>query len=58
MGDAIRHQGPDGASAWIDADRGFGLVRRRLAIIDLSPAGRQPMLSASGHRVLAFYGEI
>ena len=58
MGDAIAHRGPDDAGVWGDVEAGVGLVHRRLAIVDLSSAGHQPMLSASGRYVLAFNGEI
>ena len=58
MGDRIRHRGPDHSDQWTDADTAMGLVHRRLAILDLSAAGHQPMVSASGRWVIAFNGEI
>jgi asparagine synthase (glutamine-hydrolysing) len=58
MGDAIRHRGPDSAGIWVDADKTIGLVHRRLAILELSPAGAQPMTSPCGRYVLIFNGEI
>lgn len=56
MTDAIAHRGPDGEGHWIEGNVALG--HRRLAIIDLSPAGHQPMLSVSQRHVLVYNGEI
>jgi asparagine synthase (glutamine-hydrolysing) len=58
MGEAIRHRGPDDAGSWVDAAAGIALAHRRLSILDLSPAGHQPMLSGNGRYVIVFNGEI
>ena len=58
MGAAIAHRGPDDAGVWSDAEQGVHLGFRRLAIIDVSPAGYQPMVSASGRYLMVFNGEI
>jgi len=58
MADAIIHRGPDDSGVWVDEAEGVALAHRRLAILDLSPAGHQPMLSVSGHFVMVFNGEI
>jgi len=58
MATATAHRGPDGLGVWSDADAGIGLGHNRLAIIELSAAGDQPMTSADGRWVLAFNGEI
>jgi asparagine synthase (glutamine-hydrolysing) len=58
MCDALTHRGPDDSGIWIDEDAGVALGHRRLSILDLSPAGHQPMASACGRYVLSFNGEI
>lgn len=58
MNAALRHRGPDAGDVWIDATSRLGLGHRRLAIIDLSPAGLQPMTSADGRYVMVFNGEV
>jgi asparagine synthase (glutamine-hydrolysing) len=56
--DAMRHRGPDDCGEWWSADGRVGLGHRRLAIIDLSPAGHQPMTSSAGGLHIVFNGEI
>lgn len=58
MAEALAHRGPDDDGVWIDEAAGVGLGHRRLAVIELSPAGHQPMHSACGRYVTAFNGEI
>ena len=56
MTDAIKHRGPDGEGQWIEGNVGLG--HRRLAIIDLSPGGHQPMISQDHRYILSYNGEI
>lgn len=58
MGDALVHRGPDDAGLWCDPRLGVALSHRRLSILDLSNAGRQPMISHDGRLVLVCNGEI
>jgi asparagine synthase (glutamine-hydrolysing) len=58
MADAIRHRGPDAGAVWTDTTGCVALAHRRLSIVDLSPAGAQPMVGAGGRYAIAFNGEI
>jgi asparagine synthase (glutamine-hydrolysing) len=58
MATSLRHRGPDHAGVWTDTDAGVALAHRRLAVIDLSAAGDQPMTSSCGRCVLTYNGEI
>ena len=58
MGERIAHRGPDDCGVWSDPAAGICLSHRRLSIIDLSPAGHQPMISHDGRYVIVFNGEI
>src|SRR5437867_3825263 len=56
--EAMANRGPDGAGLWISDDQRIGLAHRRLAIIDLSDAGAQPMSTLDGRLRITFNGEI
>ena len=58
MADALRHRGPNDAGVWVDAEAGIALSMRRLAVLDLSVRGHQPMESCSSRYVVVFNGEI
>lgn len=58
MTGTLVHRGPDDGGTWVDASAGLALGHRRLAIVDRSPAGHQPMVSAKGRWVLSFNGEV
>jgi asparagine synthase (glutamine-hydrolysing) len=58
MAGSLIHRGPDDQGVWIDAQAGVAFGHTRLAIIDLSPAGAQPMISSCGRFVLSYNGEI
>lgn len=58
MRDAMQHGGPDDCGIYIDTERQLALGHRRLALIDLSPAGHQPMYSAANDIAIVFNGEI
>ena len=57
MTQALSHRGPDDSGIWIDAETGIALGHRRLSIIDLSPAGHQPMRSPDRRFVITYNGE-
>ena len=58
MAAKLAHRGPDAHGVFVDADAGVGFGHTRLSIIDLSPAGAQPMASACGRYVITYNGEI
>jgi asparagine synthase (glutamine-hydrolysing) len=58
MLETLQHRGPDGAGVWLDRIAGIGLGHRRLAIVDLSDSGRQPMHGPDGCLVASYNGEI
>ena len=58
MGNAIAHRGPDGWDVWVDAEASVALAHRRLAIIDLTSTGTQPMVSVDGRWVISYNGEV
>ena len=57
MAAALVHRGPDSRGIWTDPAAGLAFAHTRLAIVDLSPAGRQPMVSSCGRYVIAYNGE-
>jgi asparagine synthase (glutamine-hydrolysing) len=58
MDDSLAHRGPDGHDIWIDPDADVALIHRRLAIVDLTPTGAQPMVSANGRFIITYNGEV
>ena len=58
MAESLVHRGPDSGGEWVDAAAGVALGHRRLAIIDLSAAGHQPMVSPDGRMVISYNGEV
>lgn len=58
MGEKIRARGPDSKGLWVNDEGSIGFVHQRLAIVELSDAGHQPMVSECGRYVLVFNGEI
>lgn len=58
MANSIMSRGPDDLGSWCDPDAGIAIAHRRLSILDLSPAGHQPMRSACGRYMVVFNGEI
>ena len=58
MSNSLIYRGPDDGGSWVDTEAGIALGHRRLAIVDLSPQGHQPMISADGRYAIVFNGEI
>jgi len=58
MTESISHRGPDDSGVWSSREASIAFGQRRLAIIDLSPMGHQPMASAYGRYTITFNGEI
>jgi asparagine synthase (glutamine-hydrolysing) len=58
MAQSLAHRGPDDQGLWFDAEAEAALIHRRLSIIDLSPAGHQPMVSANGRYIISYNGEV
>ncbi len=58
MAGQLRHRGPDASGVWLDSESGLAMAHQRLAVIELSAAGKQPMISSCGRFVLTFNGEI
>jgi asparagine synthase (glutamine-hydrolysing) len=58
MADTLRHRGPDEGDVFADADAWLALGHRRLSIVELSPAGSQPMISSCGRFVISYNGEV
>jgi asparagine synthase (glutamine-hydrolysing) len=58
MAATLQHRGPDDEGVWSDSESGIAPGHRRLSIIDLSPTGHQPMVSATGRYVAVYNGEI
>lgn len=58
MADSLAHRGPDDHGLWADLNAGIALTQRRLSVVDLSPAGHQPMISADGRYAITYNGEI
>jgi asparagine synthase (glutamine-hydrolysing) len=57
MSAPLAHRGPDDEGTWCDPDAGVAFGHRRLAVVDLSPTGHQPMVSADGRWVISYNGE-
>src|SRR5580658_8914366 len=58
MTETLVYRGPDAGDVWLDREAGLALGHRRLSIVDLSPAGAQPMASSCGRFVISYNGEV